>query len=502
MGILDKFIGSRKPKLGFVAQSMSMGSAPTEEDEVNINMNSDRQQKVLISRDADGCEWAYENDVTTYNAVQRLVNIINNGFEIEPNRKYDKKKVEEAADLIMKKVVEDWELREKTSFVIEEKSIHGWGVWKKLYKGKDIVGLMELNSKELNPIRNLQTGRLGDAAGKGLDPKNKNKDVVVIQTGNKATYSTDGSQVVGAVEYYYFDDAEVTVFPSNDRGKIVGIPNVMRCLRVIESKLSVQNMIELLVRRFGPQAWVMIGNKDINLANTQIPEKYLIDQSTGNPRDIQDARDEYRKELFSGIKTQLEKWSNGEALMHLAEYGIEPKIMTPTGAMMNYERYVALYADLIKTGILGLDVPGRVDVTSGAMIEDLSRDVRDRVKIDRSSIIKIINKDIIIPTLKQSGYPSDMLRLKFKHLDEKDIERQVMTEFRRSQTVFNYLRAGVPIPDHLREEWKLTFTKADEKKVIDKATEKSSQPGKDKGKPGKDKGTTGKPAGTQYQERN
>ena len=87
------------------------------------------------------------------------------------------------------------------------------------------------------------------------------------------------------------------------------------------------------------------------------------------------------------------------------------------------------------------------------------------------------------------------MKVKFKNLDEGEIERQVMIEFRKSQTVFNYLRAGVPVPDHLKDEWKMSFTKEEEKKILKDQQKKPNEGGD------KDKGTKGKPAGIQYQER-
>ena len=417
---------------------------------------TDRSVHIKITRDDDGCEWAYDNDVAVSNNVDRLDSILNNGFVVRINPDYikgDKRppKAEKARRLIKKRIVSE-KLQEKLSVMIKNRAIYGFGITKKLMSGKDVVGLVEIDSKECTPIRNLSTGELGGDVGKGLNPDNKEMEVAMIQYGNTVVYDYQGNATYTNT-YFYFTDDEIIYITNNDRGKFKGVSPVMRTLRLVEIKKTLENAVELLTKRFGPQMWVIVGNEINNLSTTDIPQEYLVD-SDGNQIDKATARKNFKTAVFSAIDAQIKRWVNGDALVQLAEFGVDIKTINPSSSTFDYQKYIELCADFIKIGILGLDMPGRVDVTSGIMQTRLTRDLRDKFNRDRGIIEGILNERFTKPILMANGYESDLVEIRFKNLDLNDELQDVELELKKSQTIYNYMKGGwTDLPEHLKEKW-------------------------------------------------
>lgn len=451
----------RTPPLFFVAQVVPFKSSDTPEgtttkDEESAIIVDDRSPNVQIPRTDDGMEWAYENDVSVANSVDRLDNIMNTGFDVFISEEFkDVKKAQKAKALIEErmKVVPT-----KMSSVIKMRSIFGFSILKKVIKDKDIIGLVELDSKECKPIRNPFTGDLGGETGKGVDPDNEQKEIALVQVGNTVEYDKDGEPQYNQ-KNFYFGRTDIIPFTNNDRGKFKGVSPVRRVIRLVESKKTIENLIEMIVRRFGPQIWLKVGNEKINFQNAEIPSEFLRD-SDGNTIDKVTARNSWKAAIFSNIAENVEKWVNGETLFQIAEWGLEVEVINPSSNLADYVRYVMLYADFIKIGILGLDVPGRVDVTSSVMLERLTRDIKDKLTRDRNNIEWILTEEYVKPILKANEFNQEMIFIKHKPMDMFDLEKEVGIERQKSETVFNYARSGLTeIPEHIVKKWGLEKVK-------------------------------------------
>lgn len=442
------------------------GSVSTEDTTTgDISMDDtllvkDRSVKIKITRDDDGCEWAYDNDVFVKNNVDRIDSIMNNGFIVNINQEYIKddkptQKAKGAKKLIENKVMTT-SLQEKLSVMIKNRAIYGFGVGKKRFNEKDIIGLVEIDSKECTPIRNLSTGELGGSIGKGLNGKEPNMEVAMIQYGNIPTYTAQG-EVTYLQDYFYFSDDEIFYITNNDRGKFKGTSPVMRVLRLVEIKKTMENAVELVTKRFGPQMWIIVGNEVNNLSTADIPKSYLEDED-GNPIDKSIARQAFKTEVFSAIDTQIKRWIEGDSLVQLAEFGVDVKTINPSSSSFDYAKYIELFADFIKIGILGLDMPGRVDVTSGIMQTNLTRDLRDYLIRDRGIIINMLNQRFTNIILEANGYDKDIVHLDFKPLDLNDEAQRVDIELKKSQAVYNYMKGGwTDLPEYLKKDWNMNL---------------------------------------------
>jgi len=439
--------------VGMIEQGQDIGTAPTEGKTAAEILVTDRSTKITLNRDNEASEWAYENDPAVYSAVERLDTVMNNGFDVlmkvdegkEPSERQKKAKelIEERVPLLIN----------KASSVITNKCIHGWAVLKKTIKrgGKDIVGLVELNPKECVPIINSYTGELGGKAGKGLDSTHPNDEVALIQKGHVYKYQSDG-QVNQEDKTFYFKRDEIIPFPNEDRGKFIGTSPIGRVLRLVEIKKSMENVVELIVRRFGPQICVIVGNADYNLSKADIPPEYLRDDA-GNPVSRATARKNYKTAVFSNIETNIRKWADGDTLVQMMEYGVDVKTINPTASPFDYARYIDLFSNYIKIGILGVYVQGRIDITSAVMQERLMRDLKDKANRERVQIENILNKEYVDEVLKANGYSTGYVYIKFKQIDRVDDQRDANVEMLRSQAMRNYMSYVGKIPDYLLKKW-------------------------------------------------
>lgn len=454
------------PKKGFSAQVVAGesvkrktdGSSPYENiTSGNISMDDttavvDRSVKINITRDDAGCKYAYENDGAVRNAVTRKDNIINNGFVVKTIDPDDKKLQE--GKIFLEKRIAELGLQDRVSSMVTNRSCYGFSVTKILFKGKDIIGLVDISSDECTPIRDLDTGMLGGKAGKGLAP-NKNKEVAVIQEGHVITYSSLGESST-IDKYFYFSNEEIISIGNNDRGMYKGVSDVMESLRYVEIKKALENVVDIIARRFGPQIWVTVGNENHNLSEVDIPSSYLRD-TDGNLVDPDLARKNFKTAKMNALNTEIQRWVDGDSLVQLAEYGIKADVINPSSKVFPYREYIELMADFIKTTILGLDIAGRVDVTSGIMQDKLTRDIRDSAIKERKKYIDILTAKVFNPILKAHGYKEDSIYVEFEELDVMDEERDVKIEETKSKTVYNYMKGGfTKPPEFLIKKWGLT----------------------------------------------
>jgi hypothetical protein len=187
-----------------------------------------------------------------------------------------------------------------------------------------------------------------------------------------------------------------------------------------------------MVKRFGPQIWVIVGNKDYNLGNTKVPASYMRDASN-NPVDEATARAAYRDAIFDTINEKIQKWAKGETLVQIAEYGVDVKTLSPNQNLWQYSRYIDLYADYIKVGIFGLDIAGRVDVTSAIMQDRMFRDLKDKARRERANMVLKLKKELCSRILKAHGFPADIAWWEFNPIDKVEEEQDARTERMRSE---------------------------------------------------------------------
>lgn len=464
MGFLN--FSSKKKEAGFSGQVIAGETIkkPTDGSSPYENVSSgdtamddtsavkDRSVKINITRDDAGCKYAYENDAAVFNSVSRKDNIINNGFVVKTIDPDDEKLKE--GKLFLENRIAQLGLQDRVSSMITNKATYGFSVTKVLIKGRDIIGLVDISSDECVPIRDLNTGMLGGESGKGLDP-NSSKEVAIIQKGNTIVYDATGESTT-TEKYFYFANEEIISMGNNDRGMYKGVSDVMRSIRYVEIKKTLENVVDIIARRFGPQIWVTVGNENHNLSDVDIPSTYLRD-GDGNLVDPDLARKNYKSAAMTAINTEIQQWVDGDSLVQLAEYGVSASVINPSSKVFPYREYIELMADFIKTTILGLDTPGRVDVTSGEMQDKLTRDIRDSAIRERNNIMDVLTLMLFNPILEANGYEIGTIFVEFEELDMMDEERDARIEELKSKAIYNYMKGGfTKPPDFLIKKWGLT----------------------------------------------
>jgi len=461
---------STKKGFNLMAETMKVspeGSSVTEDTQsvTDAYTKVDTLPTISLTRDNDSdamnsCQWAEENDQSVHNAISLHDNTMNNGFDVYIDSKDEKIHKDEYFIKAMDYLKEEAsaakdDLRSHVSAMIRNHDKFGMGisVMKKDTKGNDVI--IDLDTRECSPIKNLETGRLGDGAGINLDKEYPNRDIAIIQQGNKATYNDIGTCEL-VPTYFYFEEKDLLIFPNRDGGKLIGTSPVRRVLRLVEIKLSLQNILALLAKRFGPQIYVQLGNKDINIQNQDVPASYINAEVDGKQVDPDTARDNYKVDLYAALEESLKDWVNGDNIFQLIEYGIDIKTINPSSGMMDFGRYIQLMANYIKIGILDLDVSGRIDVTSGVMEEQISKDLKDKVGADRDYIIEGINERYTKMKLQSKfSRAVGIVKLKFKDLDLYNETERTAIEVEKSKAVYNYSKAGYELPDYIKREWNL-----------------------------------------------
>jgi len=432
------------------------GSAADEDSNAEY-VADDRSLRIQLDRDDAACAWCYEHDVTVYNSIQRRIGVINNGFDIlytDSKENFDTNEFEEFKNKTLNEITNKIKLGTKLESALVNKYLYGFGVLRKQMIANELVRLVELDSSECKPIRDLSTNELGGPVGKGLDEYRPEAEIAMVQYGKRPIYTALGTSADTLV-YFYFTRDEIIPIGNMDRGKFIGISPVLRIIRLVEIKKTLENCIDLLVRRYGPQIWLTIGNEKMNFSNTEIPPSYYTD-TNGNPVDMVTARNNYKTAILNAIQASVQSFADSTSLIQLAEFGISPQIFNPSSSLMDYKGYLDKIDDAIKTAILGLDIPGRIDVTSSLMQDKLTRDLKDSATKERNFIETILNEDLFAYYLKREGKSPNYARLIFKPLDRTEAHTDAEIEKLRSETIYNYAKAGfTKIPTDLKVKWNL-----------------------------------------------
>ena len=452
---MNKLFGRNSGKT-FDAKMESVGETGTspQDEDTDIVGIDDRSIKVTITRDGDGCDWAFDNDGSVSNAIEQIENLVVGNLIVVRNEEYaeNDKNVKKAPKVLEKRISK---VKRRMVNVIQHEVIHGWGILKKTKSGKDITNLVVLEPRECTPIVNSMSGELGGKVGIGLNSDNKKMEVALIQKGNVLKYDSDGVDSVEE-ETFYFTNDDVMIFTLNDRGRFVGVSPVRRVLRYVEIKKSLENILELIIRRFGPQIKVTIGNQDINLMNSDVPDTYTRD-SDGNAISQSAARTAYKDAVFASSDATIKDFADSDKLVQMLEYGTDMDTINPSASPFDYARYINLFANQIKVTILGLYVHGRIDITSSTMQEKITRDLKDKAKKESVRLLEIFNEQYVKDVLKANGFKDDIVRFDFKPIDMVEEEDDVMIEWRKSQTVSNYVKSGFKdIPKYLQKKWNIT----------------------------------------------
>ncbi len=416
------------PFIGSVnASSRQISGSATEDEGSSAGLNNcdDRNTKMTIYRTDEGCVWAYENESAVYVPIQKIVKM-NRGFDILGDNK-------DAISLIETKYRDN--LEDILPSIIENRSICAWAPTL-IKKDK----LMILDPKECKPIIDLNTNELGyDVSGR--------KNIGIVQDGHLITYNEDGSDNK-TQQYFYHNKNDVIPFNVLDRGRFRGQSAVMRILRLVEIVKNIENITEMVIRRFGPQLIAKFGNSDYNFSNIDIPKSYLRG-TDGNNIDPDTAMATYKKDIMTGIDAAVREFVDGSALMMKLEYGIDVESLNPSSAMPLYTVYISLFKNMIKNTILGVYASGRMDVTSAAMMKITNIELREAAEVDLNSIAKSLNNLYINKRLRENGFKEKDAYIKFRDIDNSEELGKIEIEELLSRAVKNYAQHGLKIPKRL-----------------------------------------------------
>jgi len=471
-----KMIGMNLDGGNLIASSIrkkGSGSVPTDEEGV-YDATATNSTKITLTEDDDSCIWAYEHDDATYTAIRKLVNLVNTDLIPVVEKKYEKNKaVLKGATFLEKNLTK--KLGGRIDSIITYEYLNAFCCLKKLYneEGK-LVGCMELDPKECKPIRDLSTGELGGSTGKGLDNSRKTAEIALVQAGSIAKYDSNGNQTL-TDQNFYFTREQIIPFSLNDRGKFKGVSPVMRVLRLVSFRRTVINIAEVVLRRFGPQIIVTVGNKDVNFEGNEIPAKYLRNTTTNQPVDRATAKAEYRKDVMNQVKTKITKWADTDTLVHLQEYGYSVETLNASKSLPDYLRYIDFLGKQIRDGILGTFNEGRVDITSGLMKETVSNDLRNIAEDVGKDVIWVFNKEFIEEWLRDNNLPEDSIVLEFAPIDKSIEQTDAIIERTKSEVIRNISSAGYEIPEEMLEKLGIKKLKKNPDAVKKDRTEQGTQ---------------------------
>ena len=233
----------------------------------------------------------------------------------------------------------------------------------------------------------------------------------------------------------------------------------MRMLRQIEIRRTIINVTELVIRRFGPQIIVTIGNKNINFSGREIPAKYLRD-TDNNPVDRATAKANYRKAVMNNVKTKIQNWANTDTLVHIQEYGYNVETLNPSSALPDYIRFIDSFGRQIKNGILGIFIEGRVDITSAVMQESIVKDLKDVALDLRETVIDTFNEEYVKEWFTTRGLSDGTAKLEFLPTDKSSEQIDATIGKLHSEIVKNFAQAGYEVPDNILEKLDLTNMKS------------------------------------------
>ena len=423
------------------------GSSPKDET-TSYDPLSAKTTNVVISRNDDGCRWSYENDDDVYRSIVKITQLINRPILSRVNPKYTKSNKTAGLDALELIERRARKVRRPIKAFIANQYCYGYAMPKKVWsngKRSDIVRLLPLNPEECTPIRNLQTGELGQ---KELDPKNKSREIALIQKGNVATYDQYGN-VTHKIEYFYFERNDIIPLSLGDRGMFKGVSPVMRVLRYVEMKRTFMNILELVMRRFGPQIIVTIGNDKVNLFEGDAPKVYL----DANPGDREAAKTAYKQAVFTAIKTKIKRWIDGDTLVSIQEYGIGIETMNPSNSLPQYNLYISMLGGMIRNAIVGLFLQGRVDITSAAMETSVFRELKDAADEAKTELMDTLQDEYFGDILEANSYKRDLILCEFEQVDYQDKSEQIKIDKMISEMARNFKMAKMPIPKEIKERY-------------------------------------------------
>lgn len=425
------------------------GSSPKDETTAYDPLST-KTTNVVISRDDDGCRWSYENDDDVYRSIMKITQLINRPILSRVNPKYTKSGQAGGSCLDALELIESRakKVRRPIKAFIANQYCYGYAMPKKVWSAgskSDIVRLLPLNPPECIPIRNLQTGDLGQ---KNIEPNNKGKEIALIQNGNVATYDSTGN-VTYKQEYFYFERNDIIPLSLGDRGMFKGVSPVMRVLRYVEMKRTFMNILELVMRRFGPQIIVTIGNDKVNLFEGDAPKTYL----DANPGDREAAKRAYKQAVFTAIKTKIKRWIDGDTLVSIQEYGIGIETMNPSNSLPQYNLYISMLGGMIRNAIVGLFLQGRVDITSAAMETSVFRELKDAADEAKTELMDTLQDEYFGDILEANSYKRDLIICEFEQVDYQDRSEQIKLDKMISEMARNFKMAKVPIPKEIKERY-------------------------------------------------
>lgn len=423
------------------------GSAASD-DKSYYDPTSSKKVQITLDDNDDGAEWAFENDDAVYAAVNRKASLVATGFYAKTAEEFNRETNKKLLDRFNLEVIQVLEPRIPS--IVTYLHLYMIAFLKKLTSAGKLVGCVELNSHEdeCKPIRDLSTGELGGKPGLGLDAKRPNESIAVVQYGYVPVYNSTGTYASGR-EYFYYTRDEIIPFSLNDRGKFKGRSPILRVRRAIEVRRTLVNITELVIRRFGPQLIVTVGNKDVNFNSGEIPSAYLTATVGGVQVDRATAKANYRKAVMDNVKSKMQLFSETDTLIHIQEYGYSVETLNPPSTLPDYIRFINEFGQEIKNGILGIFTQGRIDITSAAMEQALAKDMKDSAEDLRKYIINKLNREYVKRWLEENTLKDGDIQLAFNPIDKVDAQAEALVERTKSEVIRNIATAGYEIPQEV-----------------------------------------------------
>ena len=466
-------------QLAFNAATMTGGGGLIPSDEAAEI--KDRAINVVLQRDDNGVEQAFRLCEPLWNAMSRRRAAVNTGLIF---KSLDEKEYEKPM-LFLKNRFRQIELTHHLDSWLDNRVLFGVGASGKLRTDDgDIIDLVDLDTREeyFKLIVDSTTGNLGGSAGLGLEPSDREKEVVAVQQGYMVNYSSTGEKASESLKYTYFGKDDVLVLGNHVRGRIRGTAEARRVVRSIEAWLSAQNALRNITRT--PSQWLYtIGNEQQNLNNCALPESYKAKIQDGTYANDAAAREAFKTAAISAFSTESKKMVEGNVMFQILEWGIEIQcVNAASGEKGDYILVCEYWEKQIKEGILTIETQTNRVVTSGVMEENIDSALIRRAQLEQQDIENLLNEQLVRPLL-EVNYPecidSDgnlLVWVEFKPIEEDDPSEEIKRELLKAQVLLTYSQAGLTPPEKLLKEWGIEVENESEemksrrKKVV-KATE-------------------------------
>lgn len=427
MGILDNLFGRN-----IEFKSMSSKVKKKEEKDVKGTVDSDdfdtstsSYLKVSYNDSLEDYKNIYDGETVVSSTINRMANILCSNLKLE-YKKMSESKLMTIKDLgitlhTIKKLI--WQ-----SYV--NRMIYGYA----FIRIKNPAVLSSIDSK---PIYNNMLDRLGIA---GIDPKNKEKEIAVVEAVKIDKYDYRGEKTTStSIEYVPFAVDEVIGIPNIGRNDYSSKSPVSRVKKYVELKQTFENVTKIVFIRLGAQVCITLGNKDVNFLKLKVPKSFMKPGVSAI-----DAKTNYMNTIRTNIQSEVNDWLNGNAYAYIKDYGIDVDIHNASSSLPQYNVYLNLFSSYIRSGLLDLFVQGRIDLTSNRMQESIPKDIIDYAIIRREEYDDIINNKFIREKLIDYGMKGDEVRLVFGSIDSlrENIELQRLI----SMTIGEYVKNGIKVP--------------------------------------------------------